>query len=127
MVHERVEEEGEEVNEVMERGRRRGRWAHIKSLEPYTKFHLLTRMLTKLDPEVLRRGAYLERRLKELGELWVREFEAMGRPLTPEQSVPDHTRGRELDPPDDFQIPEKYRALHLDASAENNGSASDNA
>jgi hypothetical protein len=74
-----VAEAGPEDKGVFERLRRRGRWADLRSVQVYSKTHLLTRILARLDSEVLRRGAYLMENTDAIAEVWTEAFEAAGR------------------------------------------------
>ena len=73
MVREKIEDESskESTANVLKKASRRGRWLDIRSVQVYTKTHLLVRMLEKTDPEALRRGAYIGERLEVLGAVCV--------------------------------------------------------
>ena len=100
-----LREEKEEVNAVLEKGRRRGRWANLKSMQVYTKTHLLARSIASLRPDVLRRGAYLLDNLDLLADVWVERFFEAGEQ---ENSHSYWSRDMRLRPPPGYEIPDDY-------------------
>ena len=121
-----LREEKEEVNAVLEKGRRRGRWAHLKSMQVYTKTHLLARSIASLRPDVLRRGAYLLDNLDLLADVWVERFLEAGER---ENSHSDWSRDMRLRPPPGYEIPDDYVVWSFgvadDEDADGGGSSPD--
>jgi hypothetical protein len=101
----------ENMSQVMDALRRRGRWASMTALQVYTKTHLLNRILAQLDEEVLRWGSWLIAHQDEVAEVWVRCFEEAGRPLYPRAPTADVTRGHDLRAPSDYVTPEDLQLV----------------
>ena len=113
MVRDRIEDEksNESIANVLEKARRRGRWTDIKSLQVYTKTHLLVRMIEKTERESLRKETYISDRPEVLGSIWEEEFERV-KSRTESGVIPaDPGRGSALNPPEEYKLPQKYARL----------------
>lgn len=102
---------------VLERVGRAGRWADVRSCQVYAKAHLLQRMLSRLDDEVVRRGAFLLQNAELLADVWEEEFEAAGRPAGSSTLTSESARISRLRPPRSFEIPDQFKKDNLDVFA----------